>query len=501
MLARQALERALDDGEEITFEGSTAPSIGYPQQYRLRYGEDYGSNPLRVEIRTNTADHPTHVRVEAESPACSATLPLVDLRPVKVGRKRLVLSNEKQAISIKFTLDFIAESEVKVGFSQRHQYRSIYEAREATAFMLSIAHVQSRIRIIDLSSNATIIEFRPEQRISNYAISNLRMRYDLLDKLCFIQQRIHTQFGSEHTTAFDVTNGIPPSDAVLAEDIYHALRNGKIETSRTVSFKVRPSERTVPQRGSVQFNFENRRVNLLGVELPLGKVRATVLDSERFLNALQKATDESRASGKSVPVKLENLAVVEEYLAWTPRNPSQVRIYDIAADQTGYFTLAQALSVGYASADSVEAELRVERCGGNVFRLVQYPPSDHEDLVILWLQTDQKGVFSHDTALALHHLSDILPSRRHITVPPGWDPPPDARLDRGTVLHHAEVDPSEIAWLGPIPFTKPLRTLRDCIDKAVSPDLLEQAIAEAVERGLVTKADAEDLKTRMVKSA
>jgi predicted transcriptional regulator of viral defense system len=121
--------------------------------------------------------------------------------------------------------------------------------------------------------------------------------------------------------------------------------------------------------------------------------------------------------------------------------------------------------------------------------------------MVLWLQTDRKGVFSHDTALALHHLSDILPSRRHITVPPGWEPPAHARLDRGTVLHHAEMDPSEITWLGPIPFTKPLRTLQDCIDKGISPDLIEQALDEGAQRGMLTQAEVRGLQTAKVMSA
>ena len=30
------------------------------------------------------------------------------------------------------------------------------------------------------------------------------------------------------------------------------------------------------------------------------------------------------------------------------------------------------------------------------------------------------GVFSHDTALALHELSDALPARAHLTLPASW---------------------------------------------------------------------------------
>jgi hypothetical protein len=49
-----------------------------------------------------------------------------------------------------------------------------------------------------------------------------------------------------------------------------------------------------------------------------------------------------------------------------------------------------------------------------VLRLAQFPPSDHEDLVPLWLWAQKLGVFSHETALFLHDLSDVLPANRHM---------------------------------------------------------------------------------------
>ena len=45
---------------------------------------------------------------------------------------------------------------------------------------------------------------------------------------------------------------------------------------------------------------------------------------------------------------------------------------------------------------------------------------DHEELVIAWLWSDKQGVFSHQTALALHGLSDALPSKAHILLPATW---------------------------------------------------------------------------------
>lgn len=44
------------------------------------------------------------------------------------------------------------------------------------------------------------------------------------------------------------------------------------------------------------------------------------------------------------------------------------------------------------------------------------------------------------------------------------------------------------SWPGSVPCTSALRTLRDCIDIGVSPDLIEQAIEEGLQRGLFTEA-------------
>ena len=51
-------------------------------------------------------------------------------------------------------------------------------------------------------------------------------------------------------------------------------------------------------------------------------------------------------------------------------------------------------------------------------------------------------------------------------------------------------------WHGPVPVTTPLRTLLDSLEAHVLPDLLEAALHQAVERGLVTRSEAEALRKR-----
>jgi hypothetical protein len=123
-------------------------------------------------------------------------------------------------------------------------------------------------------------------------------------------------------------------------------------------------------------------------------------------------------------------------------------------------------------------------------RLRDFPSADHEDLVLAWLWSDQEGVVSHETALLLHHLSDVLPHRVDLSVPAAWR---TRRLKVPTIvrLHHADVPDHERDWCGPVPVTAPLRTLVDCVADHVQPDLIAQAVRSGLRRGLFTEPELE----------
>ncbi len=169
--------------------------------------------------------------------------------------------------------------------------------------------------------------------------------------------------------------------------------------------------------------------------------------------------------------------------------PSWDGLFDVAAGQEGLFTTVQAADAGY-SPQLLQKHLhagRIQRVRRGVYRLVHYPPGEHEDLAAVWLWSDRVGVFSHDTALFLHELSDVLPSRVHLTLPSSWRAR-RMRVPRGVVLHHGDIAKDERAWVGPVPVTAPRRTLADCIAAGVAPDLVEQAIEQAGARGVIPLA-------------
>ncbi|MFY0535814.1 type IV toxin-antitoxin system AbiEi family antitoxin domain-containing protein [Nannocystis pusilla] len=168
--------------------------------------------------------------------------------------------------------------------------------------------------------------------------------------------------------------------------------------------------------------------------------------------------------------------------------PSWDRLYEFASAQDGYFTLRQAGEAGYSPqliADYLK-DGKVTRPLRGVYRLVHFPPGENEDLAMWWLWSDQEGVFSHQTALSLHRLSDVLPAHIDVTLPPAWK---RRKAPPGLVRHYGHVPEEERTWHGAVPVTSVIRTLRDCAMAALAPDLLRQAAVQALERGLVLRSE------------
>jgi predicted transcriptional regulator of viral defense system len=99
--------------------------------------------------------------------------------------------------------------------------------------------------------------------------------------------------------------------------------------------------------------------------------------------------------------------------------PDQKALFEAASAQAGYFTAAQALDHGFSSAllthhTKTGRFLRVAR---GLYRLRDYPSAPGEETVAAWLRQAPSAVVSHESALELLDLSDIIADRVHLTVP------------------------------------------------------------------------------------
>ena len=181
-------------------------------------------------------------------------------------------------------------------------------------------------------------------------------------------------------------------------------------------------------------------------------------------------------------------------LAAREHPPDWDRLYETAAGQEGLFTTQQAADAGYSPQLLVHhvrtgKVLRVQR---GIYRLVHFPAGEHEELVASWLWSERAGVVSHQSALALHGLSDVLPAQVHLTLPAAWRRR-RFRVPADVVLHHADVPAADRSWFGSVPITSPRRTLSDCARAPLSPELLSQAAHQALRRGLVGRDELGDV--------
>lgn len=177
-------------------------------------------------------------------------------------------------------------------------------------------------------------------------------------------------------------------------------------------------------------------------------------------------------------------------MAITTTRPDWDRLFETALGQEGMFTTKQAADAGY-SPQLLNRHLRsgnIRRLRRGVYRIVRFPAGDHEDLSEIWLWSDQAGIVSHETALALRDLSDILPSSIHLSLPETWRSR-RLRVPKGVVLHFADIGENERSWVGAVPVTSPLRTIVDCAVDNLSPELLRQAAEQAVARGLISRKE------------
>lgn len=160
------------------------------------------------------------------------------------------------------------------------------------------------------------------------------------------------------------------------------------------------------------------------------------------------------------------------------------RLEELAAIQSGYFTAAQAIKIGYAyPSQRYHVQRRNwERIDRALFRLPKWPTSPDENLVRWSLWSGGQGVISHDSALAEYGLGNVNPSVVHLTVPK-----PFRKRAPGVELHWAQLDEEDVRNRGGYQITSPIRSLYDVAGEGLDPAELGIAVKDALERALVTR--------------
>lgn len=171
----------------------------------------------------------------------------------------------------------------------------------------------------------------------------------------------------------------------------------------------------------------------------------------------------------------------------------------LAATQGGYFTAKQAEEAGYAYPHLVY-HLKAgnfERAGHGLYRIPTLPLAEHDDLVRLSLwsrgRDDQpQAVASHQTALGLYDLGELIPGDIHLTVPPSFR----KRAPKACCLHKRTLRAGQSKEMSGFRITTPARTLEDlATNPSMSKEQFDKAVTAAAERGLIRRSQMKPLLT------
>lgn len=169
------------------------------------------------------------------------------------------------------------------------------------------------------------------------------------------------------------------------------------------------------------------------------------------------------------------------------------KLYQIAESQLGYFTAKQAISAGYlpknhtyhVSKGHWVRELR------SIYRLANFPHTNEGEMVLwsLWSRNRNElpeGVYSHETALSLYDISDIMPAKLHMTVPIGFRR--TIEIPAVLILHRAQLAKEDIQKKTGYSVTTPFRTILDIAhSRSTSEEIIAQAIGEFRIKGFLTE--------------
>jgi predicted transcriptional regulator of viral defense system len=166
-----------------------------------------------------------------------------------------------------------------------------------------------------------------------------------------------------------------------------------------------------------------------------------------------------------------------------PKAPDADALYALAEPHGGYFTASAAASAGYSRAllaHHAKSGL-LERVERGIYRLRRFPEAQRADLIIAELRAGPGSAVSHESALELYDLSDVLPDAVHVTVPRTA-----SRRRRGVRFHTSRLEKEDITTWDGVSVTGVERTIADVARSGLSEELVLSAIQQALSRGVTT---------------
>jgi predicted transcriptional regulator of viral defense system len=157
-------------------------------------------------------------------------------------------------------------------------------------------------------------------------------------------------------------------------------------------------------------------------------------------------------------------------------------VTSVSEGQDGYFTTEQARDAGLSldALASLQQAGHLEREQYGVYRLARWPSSKRPGLwrTFLWAtRIDPRAAFSHRTALELHDVSDLNPSKIDVTFP--LEARVRSKKPPAVVTHRRDFLEAEVEECEGFRITTLYRTLLDL----ATDNLARDAVAELLDRG------------------
>lgn len=167
------------------------------------------------------------------------------------------------------------------------------------------------------------------------------------------------------------------------------------------------------------------------------------------------------------------------------------------AEHHGYVTTQDVRELGIDPTQLrlMAARGRIERVGRGVYRVPVLPRGEHDELAAAIAWSRGRGVVSHESALRLHGLGDVNPSRIELSV--RRDNHPRAAGGDLYRTHRRELAASEVTQVDTLPVTTVERTIRDCMATGTDPYQLRRAIEQAEAGGILRRKVARELRAEV----
>jgi predicted transcriptional regulator of viral defense system len=170
------------------------------------------------------------------------------------------------------------------------------------------------------------------------------------------------------------------------------------------------------------------------------------------------------------------------------QNPDFECLFEVASEQHGYFVRGQAEACGFSRQlirhhTNSSTFLRIYR---GVYRLKDYPAFPREEVVAAWLAVGKDvAVVSHESALDLHDLSDVIPNAVHLTVLRSMRNLPKLP---GVKIHTTtrEFAAGDVVTREGMRVTSVERTIVDSADWGTGSEQIEMAVRQAFRRGVTS---------------